>query len=252
MSEAESPLYKLLRKQSLAFLAAAVLASVCLILIGAMLEQDDTLWARLLLTLGSSGLGTCLGLVFGSLTGSSALQRVKDLVEKTLNSNLTAPESELQPFRKMWHHYLVTHIDGKPVWRYRTFDFAKTIVPGKLIATLTVPGPDKRAHVYTIEAFVTAPRALFVQKSAYGAEAPAIHVYPFATEHFRAVIAGTVFLQSWDGAQLGAPALMSESPIELGVATPVEGTLPDSTYAKLDELWGKQASQLGLLLKGRV
>lgn len=252
MSQAESPLYKLLRKQSLAFLAAAVLASVCLILIGAMVEARDTLSSRLLLTLGSSGLGTCLGLVFGSLTGSSALHRVKDLVEKTLSSALHAAEDELQPLRRVWHHYLVTRIEGRAVWRYRQIDFSRTIVPGKLLATLTVPGPNNRPHTYTIEAFVAAPRAVFVQKSTRGAEAPAIHIYPFATEHFRAVIAGAAYLQTWDGNPLGVPVLMSETPIDLGVEAPAEGTLPEAAYAKLDALWSKQAAQLGLIVNGRT
>lgn len=247
MANPESPLYKLLRKQSLAFLAAAVLASLSLILVGALLEKTDLLVSRLVITLGSSGLGTCMGLVFGSLTGSSALQRVKELVENTLTSSLTAPDSELQPFRKVWHHYLSTKINGKTVWRYRTIDFSKTVVPGKLIANLQVPGPDGKTHQYFIEAFIAAPRVVFVQKAAVGAEAPVIHVYPYATEHFRAVVAGTVFLQSWDGDRLSVRALMSASPIALGttrVAT--EGTLADTTFGTLDEIWSKQAEQLGL------
>lgn len=251
MTQPQSPLYKLLRKQSLAFLAAAVLASFCLILIGALLEQSDPLWSRLLITLGGSGMGTCLGLVFGSLTGSSALQRVKELVEKTLNSSLNAPEDELDAFRKLWHHYVVTRIDGKPVWRYRTIDFSKTVIPGKLIASLTVPGPDGRPHGYMIEAFLSPPRLMFVQKAVVGAEVPVVHVYPFATEHFWEVVAGSAFLQAWDGERLGVPVMMSTVPIGLGAAHS-EGTLPESTYAKLDEIWAHNADRLGLIVKGRV
>jgi hypothetical protein len=170
----------------------------------------------------------------------------------TLNSNLNSAENEIEPFRKVWHHYLVTKIEGKAVWRYRILDFSKTIVPGKLIATLTVPGPDGRPHTYMVEAFIAAPRILFVQKVVAGTEAPVIHVYPFGTEHFRTVIAGTAFLQSWEGDRLGVPVMMSTSPIDLGETVPAIGTLAESHFSKLDEIWGKQADQLGLLVKGRA
>ena len=53
MTQPESPLYKFLRKQSLAFLAAAIVASFCLILIGAFLQQGHPLWSLQLIAFGS-------------------------------------------------------------------------------------------------------------------------------------------------------------------------------------------------------
>lgn len=97
-----------------------------------------------------------------------------------------------------------------------------------------------------LEAFVVAPRLIFVQKASSGNEPPVVHVYPSATERFRSVIVGIAHLQSWDGAFLRVPVLMSSSPIDLGAQVSPGETLPDATYPKLDELWNSEAKPLGL------
>lgn len=246
MPSIEPPLHRLLRRQSVAFLAVATMASCLLISAGLLI--DDAFWSKLLVALGASALGTCFGIAFGSVWDASALQRVRELIEQSLSSSLSAPDHELEAFRKAWHHYIVTQIDKTPVWRYRKIDFSRTSVPGKLVTTFNVPGPQGHIHTYSIEGFLAEPRLIVVQTPSGGSEPPIIHIYPCATERFRSMHAGLALLQSWDGDHLTVPVLMCADPIDLGHANVSEGTLPEDTYAKLNEIWKREAAAVGLVL----
>lgn len=240
----ETRIQKLLRKQSTAFLITAIIASLCFVLIGLLIEQKSVIASRILIIFGSSGLGTCFGLVFGSITGASAINRITDLIETTLNSSLNSSEDALEPFRKPWHHYLCTKIEDEYVWRYRVIDFSRLAPSGKLVAVLVVPGPGDTFHTYHLEAFLVGSRLLIAQNAASGTEEPAIGVYPSAADRFRSIICGIVYLQTWDGSQFITAALMSQLP--LLEKTPKIGTLPKSTYANLNELWKKEAKLVGI------
>ncbi|MDE2401168.1 MAG: hypothetical protein KGL90_05850 [Burkholderiales bacterium] len=251
MTQLESRFHKLLRQQSFAFLGAALLASVLAALLGSRIAKDQPVLSQLLLMFGGSGLGTCFGLVFGSLTKATAVQHITALIEESLHNPFNAPDQELDPFRKVWHHYLMTKMDGKVIWRYRTMDFARLRVPRKLVATFEVTGTDATKHTYHVEAFLASPRLMFIQRAAVGAEPPIIHVYPTATELLRPQHAGIAYLKSWEGEYLSVPVLMSEKPLQLGTPIAKEGTLPDATFQALDELWAREAARVGLKLVSR-
>jgi hypothetical protein len=246
MAKVESRVHGLLRRQSVAFLIAALLASSLASLLGSQVTKSHPVLSQLLILLGGSGLGTCFGLVFGSLSNASAVQHIRELIEESMQSAFNAPDEDLDPYRKVWHHYLMTRIEGKVVWRYRTLDFSRLHVPRKLVTAFEVAGIDDRKHRYHVEAYIAPPRMLFLQRAAAGTEPPIIHIYPTATEGFRPQHAGLAFLKSWDGDFLCTPVLMSESPLDLGVAVSREGTLPDETFDKLDALWAREAARVGL------
>jgi len=246
MGKHEPPIHRLLRRQSFAFLGAAGLLSVCIIMIGLLLDSTHPSCSKLLVVLGGSGLGTCFGLVFGGVTDSSALQRVRELIENSLSSTLYAPDQELEQFRKTWHHYILTKIEKQVVWRYRKLDFSHTSVPGKLVTAFNVPDPDGDAHTYNIEGYLAEPRLMFVQTPSGGTELPIIHLYPRATERFRQRHAGIAFLQSWDGENLMVTVLICASPLEFDGVKVSEGTMPKETYIVLNQIWQNEAKAVGL------
>lgn len=248
MARTEPPIHKLLKRQSVSFLLLAILTSVFIIIIGIQLDGNLTFWSKLLIILGGSGLGTCVGLVFGGITDSSALQRVRELVEESLSSSLSAPDQELEAFRKTWHHYILTRIKEKVVWRYRRLDFSRTSVPGKLVTEFNVPGPGGDPHTYNIEGFLAEPRLVFIQTPAGGTEPPIVHIYPRATERFRIQHAGIALLQSWDGDNLMVPVLMCATPLDLELGDYTEGTLPNQAYSILNINWQREAKRVGLVL----
>lgn len=246
--KSESRYERLLRRQAKAFLLAAVLASALLALLGWLVKPHHPLLAEVLVLCGSSGMGACFGIAFAGFGDASAIERIRELIEGSLQSGFEVADADLDPYRKTWHHYLLTEAEGKYIWRYRTFDFSRVRVPGKLEATFDAATPDGRQQRYHVEAYVTAPRLVFVQKAATGTEPPIVHIYPTATDAFGAMHAGLACLKSWGGKDLTVPVLMSEQPLKLGNGSHEEGTLPTSTFRVLDERWAIEAVRSGLTI----
>lgn len=161
MSKRGNSTYRLLQRQSTAFLIAATLASVLLITAGLSLKSSQNFLSELFVAIGGGALGTCFGITFGSVSDASILQRIREMLEFSLERTLSAPEQNLDEYRKVWHHYLMTKINDKFVWRYRQFDFARLSVPGKIVATLAVPDAQGKIHNYNIEGFLIGPRLIF-------------------------------------------------------------------------------------------
>ena len=226
-----------------------MVASLCIVLLGVIIETNSTLASRVLIILGSSGLGTCFGMVFGSITGASAIARITDLIETTLDSSIYASDERLDDLRKKWNHYLCTKVGEEYVWRYRVIDFSLIVPSGKLVATLSVPGPDGLNHVYNLEAFISGSRLLIVQTAASGTEESIISVYPCALQRFRSAICGFTYIQSWDGSQFLTPSLMSQSQL-LDSKEPITiGTIDKKYNAILNSTWRKEAEVLGIDFK---
>ena len=248
MQPSETRVQHLLRTQSIAFLSAALVASTLIVLIGVLIEPRHALLSRLILALGSSGIGTSLGLVFGTITGATSLNKISSLIELTLDSHLHSSDDALKQFREVWRHYQCTRISGQLVWRYRVIDFSNFATPGKLVAALTVTGPDDAAHTYILEGFVIGSRLLIVQRASGGSsEGAVIGLYPMATQSFRGVVAGMVYLQSWDGREFLTAAMMSRKPIHPDATDGTVGTLPANTYNLLSQTWQREAAAIGLM-----
>lgn len=245
----ESRYQRLLRRQSAAFLLAAVLATALMALLGWLIKPTQPLLAEVLVLFGSSGMGACFGMAFASLGDASAVERIREIIEESLQSGFKVADADLEPYRKVWHHYLLTEVQGKHIWRYRTFDFSRVNVPGKLVATFEVKTPDGRKQRYHVEAHVASPRLLFVQQTEAGTEPPIVHLYPTATDAFGALHAGVACLKSWGGKNLTVPVLMSGQPLKFGVDVQEEGTLPASTFHILDERWAIEAVRSGLTIQ---
>lgn len=245
----ESRYQRLLRRQSVAFLVAAGLASALMALLGWVIKPTQPLLAEVLVLFGSSGMGACFGMAFAGLGDASAVERIREIIEESLQGGFKVADADLDPYRKVWHHYLLTEVQGKYIWRYRLFDFSRVSVPGKLVATFDVKAPDGRKQRYHVEGYVASPRLMFVQKTSTGTEPPIVHIYPTATDAFGAMHAGVACLKSWGGKDLTVPVLMSEQPLKLGRETHEEGTLPMATFHVLDEHWRIEAARSGLTIK---
>jgi hypothetical protein len=228
-------------------LAATTLAGILLILVAFLVESADPFLSKLILTFGSSMLGTAFGILFNSFNHDSILQRIRQLIEESITSPLAAPEEELSALRTVWHNYMLTKVGGKPVWRYRRFDFSKTMPPGKLTSSFETTNPKNPSYVhkYNVEGHLAGPRLILVISPDGGSEPPGIQLYPFVTDRFSTLHAGLVILRDWDKENLRTGSLLSTNPLDLG--TPYsEGTLDQTMSAKLCELWQAEAANSGL------
>lgn len=223
---------KLLRRQSIAFLCISVFSSALLLFLGLKLDAD-TILGGVVTALGSGALGACLGIVLSGLLDAAPLGQLNALLQNTLTSEIFADEDKLNPYRKVWHHYLVTTHNGKEIWRYRRYDFSFVQVRGKLITSITVPRPTTGHVRYQVEGFLVGARMILVQRPLGGAEPHIVQVLPTAGEEFRDIHAGIGFLKTWDGTDLMFPSMMTSTPLWEGP----EGTLPEKEWAAMTKLW---------------
>lgn len=236
-------LYKLLELQEKGLLIVGWILGFFIILTAVLLRSSFPLWAALLLALGASLLGTCSGQALARNFNASALQRVRELVENSLFSSLSASDQELEAFRRVWHHYLLTKFKGELIWRYRKLDFSKISVPGKLVmASFISPHPGvSRSITYDMEVFLVKTRLIFIQTPTSGEEPPIIHIYPRAGLGYRVTHAGLALLQDWDGDHLTVPVILQDKPIDLGMPYE-EGNLDPKTYQILNKIWKEEAN----------
>ncbi|QUL38182.1 hypothetical protein [Erythrobacter sp. JK5] len=232
-----SELTSLIKKQSLAFLAASFVISALLMTVGFLLGEN-TFIGPLFIAIGGGALGACIGLVMSSIIDASGLTHIKELVANTLQSDIYSDRENLVHFRKVWHHYIQTKVEDRETWRYRKVDFSLIDVPGKLLASLSVPRPAGGYSTYRIEGYLVGLRLILVQRPEGGAEPHVVQIFPQAGEQFHNVHAGVCVLKTWDAEGFLSPVLMSPTPIWEGS----EGTIPDSENDRLNKLWRKSFS----------
>lgn len=202
--------------------------------VGFLLQSDGFL-DEVLIAIGGGALGSCIGIVMSTVLDAGGMTHIKELVANTLQSDIYSDPEDLAHFRKVWHHYILTRSEGQEIWRYRKVDFSFVDVPGKVLASISVPRPSGGYSQYRIEGFLVGLRLVLIQRPEGGAEPHIVQLFPQAGEHFRDTHAGVATLKTWDGQGLLCPVLMSLEPIWLGS----EGTVPDSEYHKLNSLWRK-------------
>ena len=247
LAKSSERLFKLIKSQQYFFMAATALVGVLLILVAFLVEPKNAFLSKLILTFGSSMLGTAFGILFNSFNHDSILQRISQLIEQSITSPLSAPEEALSSLRTVWHDYLLTQTAGTPIWRYRRLDFSKTMPPGKLTASFETTNASNPAYVhrYHVEGHLAGPRLILVISPDGGTEPPGVQLYPFVTDRFSTIHAGLVILCDWDKVNLRTGSLLCTTPLNLGAAYS-EGTLDPAASSKLEQLWHAEAAKSGL------
>lgn len=204
-----------------------------------------------------------VGAVAGALVGASisnfinsqydrpVMQEVRDLLLRTSACALTSPETALEHLRKRWHHYHLTIINGKPVWRYVQVPFDNHSAVG----ALTADAPEVNAignrppRVYKTDAAVWDRRLVLLQTRIEGDEAAVVEIFPDVSG-FQSMHAGVGVMQSWSGPDVLVPVLISDSPILIGQ---VEGSITDVVPMQvLEALWSEHFSQVRHMLPGHA
>lgn len=200
-----------------------------------------------------------VGAVAGALVGASIsnfinsqydrpiLHEVRDLLVRTSECALTSPETALEHLRKRWHHYHLTIINGKPVWRYVQVPFDNHSAVG----ALTADAPEVNAigsrppRVYKTDAAVWDRRLVLLQTRVEGDEAAVVEIFPDVSG-FQSVHAGVGVMQSWSGPDVLVPVLISDLPI---LPKQVEGTITDAAPMQvLEALWSEHFAHVRHLL----
>lgn len=237
----------IVKSQNVAFIFSVCIMGTILISLAFSVEGRSLFLSRLLLTFGSSLLGTGFGILLNSFTNQSALASMRELIEHTIRGPLSSTDQELDVFRSTMHNYLLTKVGDRWVWRYRRFDFTKIHTPGKLVATVAVQDPSQShiIHIYVSEAYLVGPRMILVTTAKNSGEPPIVHVYPFANERFSAYFGGRAILRSWDGVDISSPVLMSSKKLVLK-SDYSEGTLNSNLDDEIFSVWKKASKRNGV------
>jgi hypothetical protein len=113
------------------FLIGLAVAGLCLIAWGA------TSGFPFLTSVGGALFGSCLGSFIGRIAKRDLTEQIKRMVREALFPSFTTEENKIDAFRRLWHIYHVTEMDGKFVWRHRVADFGKIRIPGRLTAEIS-------------------------------------------------------------------------------------------------------------------
>jgi hypothetical protein len=187
-------------------------------------------------SLGAGVVGAALSIV---ITRSADRDRREDLVahlSQTLGARFSSDEADIQALHADWHHYHVTAIDGRYVWRYLFIRFSRSPAVGSLQTWLEAD--DGKGHVleYLVEAGIRGSHAILLLTSTTGGvgdESTAVLPH-LLTRSYRSHHCGVGLYQTWDGTDTIGRVIISRRPL---MPTGPNATVADEHSGQLDELW---------------
>lgn len=190
---------------------------------------------------GGALFGASIEKLLTLLTNKDFGDMMLEILKRSLNSTVRSDEDDAEAFRKMLYFYHPTSVQGQLAWRCDNLDFSGDISVGSLTAVCKVATKsDSRFLRYVVSAAVRGKRLVLIRQPDHKHESPSIAVLPHIGEYYR-YDSGLVFKQTWDGAHVAAPCILSFQPL---AKLQGEGFVDPSDYEKLQELWSSQFPQL--------
>ena len=232
-----------------------ILLVVGLALVGVGSQVENSLWTAI----GGTLFGACVG----GLIGSMRLQRVREDVQTMLDhsredvrsilanstrADLRSEEEEIDYYRRKWHIYIYTSLNGHLVWRHAVLDFSKSYVAGSIRAEVPIKDLGTVSSYYVFEGACRNQRLILTGRPEKGNEPCTVAIYPFIGQDFRRVGPGVCFITTWDGGEAMAPTLLSLEALE-GWDAP--GTLPRDLGGQLSKLWQETFLMRNLVPSGK-
>lgn len=203
----------------------------------------NELISGLLTAVGGGIVGATISLLVTGGSDRDTLRTIRQVVEGSLHSTMISDETALAPVRRRWHHYFVTTIDSKTVWRYECYNFDLSLAVGSVAIAIAVEDEDGLVHRYHVEAAVRGDRLIILSSMIGGEEPVFTEVYPqfldFKAQHF-----GIVLMQNWDGFNMLTKTILSRSPL----FDAEEGTVAEEYFEMLEEKWQRGFAQHNVVL----
>lgn len=199
---------------------------------GQAASLPNELVSGLLTAIGGGIVGATISLLVTGGSDRDTLRTIRQVVEGSLHSTMISDESALAPVRRCWHHYFVTTIDEKTVWRYERYNFHLSLAVGSVAIAIAVEDENGLGHRYQVEAAVRGDRLIILSSMIGGDEPVFTEVYPqfldFKTQHY-----GIVLMQNWDGYNMLTKTILSRAPL----FDAEEGTVAEEHFKMLEEKW---------------
>ena len=143
-------------------------------------------------------------------------------------------EEVIRHFRKKWHHYHVTLMDGEYVWRHGIYDFGQFHVKGRLAAEAVYTDARGNKTPYRVEAGMRDQRLVCLIKTTVGKEPTFVEIQPLMGLSFQPRFYGIAVLQTWDGTFALTPTIMSLQPVhECDIDEDIRGEMAE----RFDKTW---------------
>ncbi|MGW6644727.1 hypothetical protein [Streptomyces iakyrus] len=185
-----------------------------------------------LTAVGGGMVGAVISILVTRASNQETLQRMTHVLEHSLTSSLRSDNARLTPVRHLWHHYFITTVRGKNVWRYEQYPFDLSANVGSLAVEIDVESDMGLVNKYLVEAFVRHERLTIVSHKARDESNVFVEVYPQfggeLSEYF-----GIGFVRTWDSTNIVTKVVLSRLPLVPGSI----GTLSDSDCAEMERIW---------------
>lgn len=147
-------------------------------------------------------------------------------------------ERLLAPYRKIFHYYYTTQVNGTSRWYHATLDFSKDFAPGKLQASYAI-----RGRTYFVEGFLKRDCLILALSNPLGDhERQAINVFPDFAKHSRDTSFGVSLHETWDPTNEVGRGILALQPF---VEAQADGFVEDTQKAReLQKRWDKAMQQL--------
>jgi hypothetical protein len=180
------------------------------------------------------------------IVGFSTVQEIKSILQDSIGADITSDDTKLSAYRRVWHHYHVTFVEGNRVWRYIKYDFTKSYAIGRLMCDIAPKDVGGREHRYRLECALRGDRFLIIQNRLERNEPPIIQVYPRMGAGHLMTHYGLSFMETWDAKNILTCSILSHEPI----VSSEEGSLSGEICGTLDSKWIEGFRNLNTIFPG--
>ncbi len=200
---------------------------------------SNTIVAATIGALGAGVVGAALSIAITHASDRAGREDLLTQLSRTVGARFSSDEAMVRDLRTDWHHYHVTVVEGRAVWRYMFLRFSRLPGVGMLQARTTANDGHGHELNYLAEAGVRGSQLVLLFTTENGVGDECTEVFPQVLTHgYRSRHCGLGVFQTWEGGDMVGRAVISLSPI--GDRPTPDGTVPADTAAKLDQIWNRE------------
>ncbi|GAA4020033.1 hypothetical protein OG252_43220 [Streptomyces sp. NBC_01352] len=196
-----------------------------------------------LTALGGGIVGAVISIMVARASDRETLQHMTNVLEESLTSSLRSENARLASARHPWHHYFLTTLRGRNVWRYEQYPFHLSAHVGSLAVEIDVQSDSGLTNKYLVEAFIRHERLAVVSRKIGDAATVFVEIYPQfdgeLSEYF-----GIGVVRTWDATNIVTKVILSRHPL----VSSTDGTLTQQDSAELDLIWEQGFKRLNDVL----
>ena len=188
-------------------------------------------------SLGAGVVGAALSILITNLANRDGRDDIIGLLSEMVGARFASSERELSVLRTNWHHYHVTTVGGRYVWRHIRFHSDRwSASDGSLRYRTRVTDGQGHAYEFTAEVGVRGSHVVLLNNGAEGEiGAQSTEIFPLFLAHgYRPYHCGIGAYRTWDNRNIVGKIIMSREPI---APADDDGSISEDHFGRLDDVW---------------